>query len=1240
MGHNWSDKLYKKYLSLNDTDVVEVPLLIRDEYLKIFEMLSRNQIHGAFFQIKDTFEIVLKSLVLIVVVELIESELNEEDDIVFKLFEKPLSLGDWESICRLLKNKSKYKEINLLIDATLKMFSKTLVVKWRNDFFGHGASLNPNDEVFINDITEKIEVLNLFFKENRVNYSVFKFDNHNQVSFIYKDKTVLNLDYFFEYNDEKIYLFDSYKPYQKKVAMLNYSSGDKITKEMYRINNLVNRLQIESESRKFISTLRNDVYLACEDSVLNDILKVNDFIRPESIINKIENFIEVNDKGILLLQMEKGMGKTTFSKSIDELSWRKVKLHNCVIRGYYVNDTYKSRKNVFISEMNDLFRIDDEGKIIYKGNLPNLNEQNDKLKEELVALLSYYRLRYFEDTGKSKLIFFVDGLDEIVNHHSGSIFDCLPDELDLDENIYIIYTSRTDDELEASYFNRNSISKIHVTRKLELKRENKEYKDTLEKFLEKKYKGIKREEISDYIDKSESIFLYLKRICNVLDSSREITNKHIISNQYYEIEVDILRSNFGDKYFDKIIKILLILIVFREPIGIQSIAGLLGGDVSFELLYFIMHLRLYLGVSRTNSGNKVLVEDKDFVRFLKGKYKSRIIELADEFIMKSYNFLSSGDESNEYMPDVYITSNLDNLLEYSNIELSIFCDDDIVEKLLDIDEKMPRNSLESLKKLTKLQAQISMILNSYKNQNMKIRGYKAILGSNQAEVYDLLGYTDAAYSKFHESVKILNRLDINKFPKKLLLSSRTYIKYALLCIKTDNNDMAIISLDNALKLYNNLAKIKAWSPKLEDLLPVFNNKGIAYQNKSKYDDAIDEYQKGISMIEEKTEVEEKYYLMISMIYLNRGVAYSSKGDSYIEHSKLDFIKALEYSESDHVDQQTNHVKILLNISRINVYEKDLSSALKNIEKGILICENLKESDLFVDDDILMRAYFNRGIILLELDKNDLALISFHKAVDIGLTLRRENRYFDKYEFFKSFVQIAEMYKKSEDYISELDTYERMLNFSDFESRKLFDLNIFILCNYLVCKKSIGEEDIILYDKLIEIYNKKKDELTEEEVLNLIALFEVASPLFRLNKLYNKDVSNQGRLIYLVDLNDPEDIEKKALCIKEKGYCLVKDNQIDEGLKLYNKSIEILLQLKKDKVLKSFGDLGTLYFNRSMIYYKKASYQNAFDDIYNATQVINYCLENSIHIDLDLVKASLSFMTYLINHQIDLNIEVY
>ncbi len=81
--------------------------------------MAHNQIYGVFLQIKDTLEIILKLMVLTVVSELLEQKNVPDDnnDIAFKLFEKPLSLGDWETICFGLKNKSQYSELNILTDA-------------------------------------------------------------------------------------------------------------------------------------------------------------------------------------------------------------------------------------------------------------------------------------------------------------------------------------------------------------------------------------------------------------------------------------------------------------------------------------------------------------------------------------------------------------------------------------------------------------------------------------------------------------------------------------------------------------------------------------------------------------------------------------------------------------------------------------------------------------------------------------------------------------------------------------------------------------------------------------------------------------------------------------------------------------------------------------------------------------------------------------------------------------------
>jgi hypothetical protein len=834
----WNIKLCGTYKDWNEENSKKIPHIIRTEYLRVFELLSEGQVYGAFFQIKDSFEIVIKLLVLTVLSEILENkELSDESsDIVFKLFEKALSLGDWETICRLLINKSQYAEINKLIDAISKIYSKYNITKWRNDYIGHGALPNSDSEYYIKDINEKLRILHSYFEEHLMNYEIMEYKIINNIlNFQYKNSLIFDFKFFAKYENEKIFLFDSYNSLKKKSAFLNYSDGVKFEGQSKEIVSLVERLQFDNDKRLFISNFEDEVFSVIEDNIIKEISKIDDFIRPEFIISEINRFIDENDKGVFLLQMEKGMGKSILSNALDQHSLNKIKIKDSVVRGYYVNDTYKSSKSTFVSEINDLFRVDKEGKILYRGNIPYIDVSNSNPKSQFSKLLSFYRNKNYNDSGKEKLIFFVDGLDEIVPQKDGSIFEYLPSELDLEKNVYVIYTSRTNRELENSFFGLNNISKISYTTNLEVSSDSPENKEILVNFLKKKYKGLSKEKIDQYINMSLSTFQYLKRICNALDSSRE--PKNIYTDEYYEEEISNLYNKFGYKCFNRIIDILLLLSIYHEPLNINVISNLLTDEkANFELLFLIIHLKTLLYSERTIHGNCIQILDPGLNLFLIDKFSKNVTKISNNVLSKSLKILS---EQNYDITDtsIYTLSNLNTVLQYSDFKVGDFTHEEVLRRLFEIEISLSRYDLGSLKRVSKLQSQISSILDSLVNCGEKYNIYQAILASNQAEVDDLLGFTNKASIGFYESVRKLNKVRIEDFPFSMLLSSRTYVKYALLCIKTNENVKAIMSLDNALKLYQGLEKAKLWKPCCEDYLYIYNNKGIAYQNLKQYSNA-------------------------------------------------------------------------------------------------------------------------------------------------------------------------------------------------------------------------------------------------------------------------------------------------------------------------------------------------------------------------------------------------------------------
>lgn|GEM_PF-4168140 len=1225
----WNEELYSKYKKWNEGHIEKVPLIIRDEYLRVFELLSNGQTYGAFFQIKDTFEILIKLLVLTALSEMLEEKniTGENSDIVFKLFEKPLSLGDWETISMLLKDKSKYTEINRLIDMIIKIFNKNGITKWRNDFIGHGALPNLESDNFVRDLSEKLEILHLYFKEQIINYSAIDYRISDcTLSFYYKNSFAFDIKFFSQYNDNKVYLFDSYKPSKKKSAFLNYSEGVKIDLESKLINNLVEKLTFDNNKRTFKANIEDDVYLVAEDNIIKEISKVDDFVRPEFIISEVAKFISENDKGVLLIQMQQGMGKTTLCNALDQLGLDRIKLDKCIVRGYYINDTYKSRPSTFVSEINDLFRIDKDGKVLYRGNIPYIDEGKPMLKSQVSALLSFYRDKYFRDTGKQKLVFFVDGLDEIAYQKNSSIFDYLPTESDLEQNIYIIYTARTNTELEKSFFHLNNITKIGISKKLEISCNNHEYKEMLINFLKKKYKGLEKVQIESYINMATSRFQYLKRICNTLDNNRTLLSENIFTNRYYEDEIDVMYNKFGHKYFERIIDILLLISLFNEPIRINLISKLLmSEDITFELLFYIAHLKLLLTSERTSYGNCIHILDSDFRLFIIKKYHANTIKISNSILSKCLEVLNEQNTNSFDDEIIYALSNVDILLQNSSYKISDLMHEQTIGTLLNIEKSISRQDLDSLKRVNKLQYQITNILDLLNSKEEKYIIYKAVLESNQAEVYDMLGFTDRAFKGFYESVKKLNSINIESFPYALLLSSRTYIKYALLCIKTNKDEVAIISLDNALGIYKTLQKVKLWEPNLEDYLYIYNNKGIAYQKLKQFNKAETEYNKAVSLLKDASHNPNgDMGLLISMVYLNRGTIYLKKGETYFTNAIEDFNLALSYIDNNETYFEQK-AKILVNRATVllafDINKKD--SASEDIRLAIDILEHLKEKNMLIDDEILMMAYINNGIVLDSLDQNEDAIVSYNKSITLGNKLRDEQRYINEYEFIRAHYLLALDYSKLNILEEEAETYKQALNRINIgnisvNQQELLSFYLYMINNLtaLIDVKIISIDIDFIIDKFDKLIERKYKDLNNTDLLMICNIISDLNMHLREKRHYKKINEYLKHALSISDKIKLK-IELKPTILQEIADCYVQQEQFDNALHYYNESIKMMRVISRDK-FDARTHIAEMLYNRSVIYVMKGLYQKAYDDLYESVSLTNDCLEDSIPIRQEYV----------------------
>lgn len=386
-----------------------------------------------------------------------------------------------------------YKETAEYLQKIYKLFwfqipgqDKINMVSWRNRAVGHSCLASDPEENY----AEIPYILKMFKKIGEISVSYYQ-----RVSFADSSKTVLRgtklpstgEEIFVVYTDvensifTKIHSFVAGKTknlayfdgYEKgKAYLLNYADGDRY--KDYRLSEYLEKMDhsgngiILSESNIDADNLET-----ADISQLEDELSSEEKVIP---VNYLYNWLmeqtEKHEKGIFLLQAERGMGKSTFCDSMDQLSqsenvlrfsdvidgWADF-METSAIRVWHFNSTYFGRPDIYIPGIaSALLKLSnghfDNKKWVETNRLvgrlesmwDNLSACEEGLRhvyfaEALNATIKEYQAR----TEKERIILVLDGLDEIAD--LDTLMSYMPDISELDSDIYLLFVSRSDIEL-------------------------------------------------------------------------------------------------------------------------------------------------------------------------------------------------------------------------------------------------------------------------------------------------------------------------------------------------------------------------------------------------------------------------------------------------------------------------------------------------------------------------------------------------------------------------------------------------------------------------------------------------------------------------------------------------------------------------------------------------------------------------------------------------------------------------
>lgn len=1209
----------------NDESSYKIPYIIRREYLRIFSLLKEGQIYGAFFQLKDVFEIILKCNVLIVAGEIINKTnyTDEEGNLIFRLFEKDLCIGDWESICRVFKGKSNYNSINILSEKISKIYSSKYISKWRNDWIGHGALAISSNEKFINEIEDKINILYTFFVESIEEYQKFDIVCINNECFFLINDTNIPLKFLIKDINNNIHIFDSYKSNKNMVAYLDYCNGNKIEIEEKEVQEFVNKLRNESSIRTFKESSIDDILIVEEENIIKEINTSRDFIRPDFIKDKIDHFIEENDSGLLLIKMKRGMGKSTLSMALDNNGINKLKIDNCCTRTYYINDSYGSKLNNFTSTINDMFRVDKEGKVLFRGSIPMISAKSNNNSKELVELLNFYKEKYYSLYGTEKLLFVIDGIDEINKYDRKTIFDFIPKLNELVNGIYILCTCRTDEELVDSDFVLREVKNINCTSSIIIDNKNSDYTNLLELYIKKTNKMYSKEDISNIINISEYNFNNVRRICNLLkDEYIDLTNISVktLSN----IDVINIEKKFGEKYYKNIINILATIIALEEPLSLKEIDSLCFNESNdMKLLFYIYSIKDLLKVDRSIYGNRLYIRDAELLEYLKSIYSYGINKKLKEFGQDVFNKIDKRDYE--------ITSGVlcicKNLSKIDN-EINISNNIDVIDYLNKIINKINMNIVSNIRDRICIYNQLLFYLDKESDTVFK-ELTKADILSKQGELYELYGVTNESIEKYKLSFDIFKNYQSSLSFKAIYYED--LIKYGLLLHKIGKYEDAMQILKDIISN----VRYKDSFENLDIIVIAYCNRSLIYQGLGKIEDAKNDLDKAIELIEKSGKIEKLKYHS-SLCYLNRSAIYLIYED--YNNAINDIEKSLKYSEGEEVKIKVNRARALMNQSNIKIkMGEDSEKVINIIDEAINIIEEIDRDDSLFDIDVLIKLYNNKAVLLLNDEKHQ-AYELLSKTIALAEALRKQNRYYYEDELIRAYYLRAEIEEDLEKVNKDYKNIVEVFNFNSYASIRWIFYAWYNLFNNIEEK----DEKIKLIDiSYIWIINiRDKNWTIDEELTDIIKNIAMCvSAWYRGDGDYNKSKEIIKSFLDIYEKVENYSLETKAYLMKEIGYCNAKQGNIDKALDWYQESLDIYEKIKETDTIEHLEELIILYFNLSIIEINLKKYQNAYNYSAKCCENIQYYTSNGNSLNENLIKNSLQCLIWLTENREKLGINV-
>lgn len=889
---------------------------------------------------------------------------------------------------------------------------------------------------------------------------------------------------------------------------------------------------------------REEAYSKYGTHVLDKLAVMTELQIPQDVVDWLNQNISQYKKGVFLIQMERGTGKSSLARTLDELSIAKQDLlpDNFVTRTYYLKDIIYNQLSYFAQGLTDIFKYSKDNAVM--DDIPFFDCDTETPQKELAKVLNCYLEAYKEATeDKNKLLFVLDGIDEIptTTVHKRKIIDFIPEPDQLEEGIYILITSRTNSELEDKGLIKTRLSQLTFTNSAVYESTRGENVKAIKGLVESKFGTVSNDLFMWLLMESDYRFDHLELLTSMLESTEKAAEDSFGSSvQIFEDYLRYLEKNCDKEYFQMIKDFIISLSIAPEPLTARELSILLDGDgfrveysPTFRVLFLMVELRGVLKIERGYRRNLLSLYNPEWaeavLKLYKDEIKNKVKKLYNKSIStieldlpwwkemydgETYLIAWCWDLVFEYIPELRsdllnrrVDKGLNNIVDgifknSSAVYLWVRASRILAETIYMKKELNSEGNLEDLNELAK--------------DIMKYGGVK----------YYLNKYDDAVKS-FQQAFEVFEKLDEKQEDKELL--ALMLQNYGVLFSKLESAPAAISYFESASSYFGELQDSnKTESGQYANFLI---NRALARTEED--EEMWEDFKKSIEIFEELGRHNDLAYC-----YFGKGSRLINQGmeKEGVEHlnEAIKLMRSLD--EKSELKDRNNLAKALECRSSCEIIS--VSDALNDLNKALNIIKENRDTGYLYDKKCLAEILANRSNRLMEVDKHEEAKSNLEEAVDLIQELENEN--------------------------------DEVWNGSDLRSYALMLLGV----NELLDQKTAKE----YLEEAIKIMKQLKEEFKLKEELNLaFALFHYGTNEEVDRKEAQESIKEVVEIMKV--LYEEGDFDHKDFYLETLWY-IVKDKELEkEELRYYlEQTVNILEDLGDSATSEDKHDLAAVMVN--------------------------------------------------------------